>query len=180
MFGNRSITCQDARADLVAWVDGELRPRRAQRVGDHLGNCDSCSREAQALRSSIHFQRSFLRAGSDSAAAVDIDALWRRLQPVLRAAVPETPPRRAVVSWMWRPALGFGVAFLALWVGVSALGGSDTVLISLGLESPPPALRQEPDLFREYAIIRQLDILEHLDNVESPAPDVATPVAQQG
>lgn len=180
MFGSRSIACQDVRPDLVAWVDGELQSRLARRVGAHVRDCPFCSREVEALRGSIDVQRSFLRNASDSAAAVDVDALWRRLEPRLQLTTPESRWRKAVAAWMWRPALAFAGASVALWLGVSALGGSETVLISLGLESPPPALRQEPDLFRDYAIIRQLDILEHLDNGESPVPDAATPAAQQG
>ncbi len=99
--------------------------------------------------------------------------------PRLREA-PAGPPAEAWRRRVWRPALAFGVASLALWVGVSAFGGPDTVLISLGLKSPPPAVQEQPDLFREYAIIRRLDVLEHLDTGDRRAPDAATPAAQQG
>ena len=45
------------------------------------------------------------------------------------------------------------------------LAGRPTVRGPLGREDPPAAVATQPDLFRDYAIIRKLDALEHFDAV---------------
>ena len=49
----------------------------------------------------------------------------------------------------------------------------------LGLESPPPAVVQHTELFKDYPLIERLDVLEHFDTVESvPLDDESA--AQRG
>jgi hypothetical protein len=71
---------------------------------------------------------------------------------------------------------------LVIWGGVTTLGGdSEAVLISAGVKSPPPKLKQQPDMFKEYAVIKDLEVLERFDTADiEPILDDVTPQADQG
>ncbi|HTO58517.1 MAG TPA: hypothetical protein VMJ74_12015, partial [Pseudomonadales bacterium] len=97
-----------------------------------------------------------------------------------RATAPRATPRPSTL-WLWRPALAFAVASALLWLGSTAFDEPAAVLISVGVKAPPPKLTQHPDLFKDYAIIQDLDVLEHFDTAGADAPDSAmTPAADQG
>lgn len=183
MLGWLSTRCAAVRQDLVGWNDGGLTTRRARQVRAHLDRCRNCAAEAEALRVSIAAQREKLQSlmsceGVDQEGA-EIDRLWQQFERRARTAAPSAP--REPVRWLWRPALAFAVASALLWLGSAAFDEPAAVLISVGVKAPPSKLTQHPDLFKDYAVIQDLDVLEHFDTAGADVPeDAATPAANDG
>lgn len=156
--------CQAVQENLTAWIDGELSPRRRAGVRRHLEGCAACAAEVRSLQSTIEVHRRTL------AQAVVVDGLdpyplWVRLQ---RARAAESDERTRNWNWVLRPVAVGGAALAMLTVVlVAAAGGPEAVLVPLGVQAPPPAVKRKPDLFKDYRIIQQLDFLEHFDTVES-------------
>jgi anti-sigma factor RsiW len=46
------MRCDEVKADLVAWLDGELSPEERVAIDTHLESCTSCRNEAKALDTS--------------------------------------------------------------------------------------------------------------------------------
>ena len=179
MLGWFSTRCSAVQPMLVAWIDGGLTGRSARQVAAHLQHCRACASEAQTLRTTIAAQREMLQSRL-SAETVDVDRLWQQFSRRART-VEHRPARREFASWLWRPALAFAVASGLLWVGSTAFEGPAAILISVGVKAPPPKLTQQPDLFKDYAIIQELDVLEHFDTAGVDLPDGAvTPAADEG
>jgi hypothetical protein len=97
-------------------------------------------------------------------ADVDIDRIW---QAVVRERAVAAARPSFFLTWM-RP-VAFAVCVLAL--SVAGYFGSaptpETVLVPLGIKSPPAAVSQAPVLFKDYPVIEKLDLLEHFDTVDS-------------
>ena len=174
------LGCHNVSQDLTAWIEGELPERRCDYIREHLAACARCSAEAGSLRMAIAWQQRALRAVTslDGIATV---ALRAQLQHALAEAERRTP------LWGWRPAwssiwgrLALAGAALSFAIVVLLLaGGPGMVLMPLGLESPPAAVAQHTELFKDYPLIERLDVLEHFDTVESmPLDDESA--AQRG
>jgi hypothetical protein len=92
----------------------------------------------------------------------------------LRSAL-AAEPNPAVRAWMplFRPIAVAGAAAMvgAILLLLSVVGGPTAVLVPLGVESPPVAVTREPELFENYRLIQQLDVLENFDTVESEPLD---------
>ncbi|HVN85803.1 MAG TPA: zf-HC2 domain-containing protein [Candidatus Binatia bacterium] len=179
MLGWWRPRCASIRPDLVAWVDGQLSSRRAERVRRHVDDCATCAAEAKSLAAVIESQRTGL---TEQLAAVspDIDRLWRQLSGRLHAPQADVGRRRELV-WVWRPALGLAVAAALLWLGSAAFEEPAAVLISVGVKAPPAKVTQQPELFKDFAIIQDLDVLERFDTAETEPPEGdRTPPADQG
>lgn len=172
--------CHNVSQDLTAWIEGELPERRCDHIREHLRTCVRCSAEAGSLRMAIAWQQRALSAVTtvDDLAIV---ALRARLQSGLVEAEERT------TLWRWRPVwssmwarLAFAGAAVSFAVVVVLLaGGPGMVLMPLGLESPPAAVVQHTELFKDYPLIERLDVLEHFDTVESmPLDDESA--AQRG
>ena len=161
--------CHDFSEDLTAWVDGQLPDRRHDQIRQHLAACARCSAEMHSLRTAITWQRHALRAMT-VADGIDAVALKTRLRRTLAAEVDEGIPAwtlRDVWASLWgRLALVGATVSVAVAVLLLA-GGPGMVLMPLGLESPPPAVVQQTELFKDYPMIERLDVLEHFDTVES-------------
>ena len=163
------LGCHNVSQDLTAWIEGELPQRRCDHIREHLTECARCSVEADSLRMAIAWQQRALRAltSLDGMAAVPSRA---RLQRALAAEAEKRMP-----LWGWFPAWSsmrgrLALAGVALSFAVVVLllaGGPGMVLMPLGLESPPPAVVQHTELFKDYPLIERLDVLEHFDTVES-------------
>lgn len=173
--------CGSFREDLTAWIDGQLPRERAAEVGQHATQCPTCGAEVSSLRAAIDWQRQALRVVT-TVDGIDTAALQSRLRRGVAAHVDDSTLAlrlRGVWSSMWGRAALAGVA--ASVAAIVILVGRDPgmVLIPLGLESPPPAIATQTELFREYPLIEQLDVLENFDTVESvPLDDEGAP--QQG
>ncbi len=155
------ISCQSVQEDLTAWIDGELPVDRAAVVRQHVAECTTCSAEVESLRAAIKWHRQAL---VHAIALEDFDPTplsWR-----LDRALRRDEERRW--HWVWRPAVFAGAAMaVAASILMVIAGGPGAVLIPLGLESPPVAVSQEPELFKNYLLIQRLDLLEHFDNVQA-------------
>jgi hypothetical protein len=163
------MRCRSVAEDLTAWIEGGLPRRRDDRIRRHVAACADCAAQAESLRTAVAWQRRALQAVS---AATDVDPapLCAHLRRVLVAQAAEgrwgwrfLPP----VSSLWGRVALAGAALSAAAVVLFLAGDSGMVLIPLGLESPPPAVTRQTELFKEYPLIEQLDVLEHFDTVES-------------
>jgi anti-sigma factor RsiW len=170
--------CHEFSEDLTAWVDQQLPERRHEQVRQHLAGCAHCRAAADDLGAVIAWQRDALHAAA-TLDGVDTSALWGRLRRDLAAEV-DTDKRewslRLVWASMWGRLALAGAAMSVAAVVLGLAGGPAMVLIPLGLESPPPAVAQRTELFKDYPLIERLDVLEHLDTVESePLDDESAP-----
>ena len=59
------------------------------------------------------------------------------------------------------------VAAAAVILALVFAGGPAAVLVPLGVESPPVAVKANPELFKDYPLIQHLDALENFDTVQS-------------
>jgi len=169
-------SCRAIQEDLTAWIDGELPPRPDARVQRHLATCARCAAEAQRVRAAIATHTHMLTAMT----AVDdvvSGALWNRLHAAMQQEPEPISTWSRVRGWLLQPLplAGATVAAAAVLILLIA-GGPAAVLIPLGVEAPPLAVKANPDLFRNYPLIQHLDVLENFDTVESiPLDDDQSP-----
>jgi anti-sigma factor RsiW len=175
------LGCHNVSQDLTAWIEGELPERRCDCIREHLTACARCSAEADSLRLAIAWQQRALRAVT-SVHGIATVALRARLRLDIAA---EAEERTLLGRWRhaWVPMWGrlalAGAAFSLAVVALLLAGGPAMVLMPLGLESPPAAVVQHTELFKDYPLIERLDVLEHFDTVESiPLDDESA--AQRG
>ena len=158
--------CRAVKREFVAWCDGELSGREAERVEQHLAACEACSAEAESLSAVIRWQRQVLRhvtAVTDQECA----PLQTRLRRALAAEI-EPPGQARFWSLIFRPVtIATAAAMIAIIALFSVLGGPNAVLIPLGVEAPPVAISRQPDLFENYQLIQYLDAMENFDTVQS-------------
>ena len=158
------LSCRAVQANLTAWLDGELSSRWGNRMQTHLANCAPCAAEAESLQAAIEAHRHLLsRVMVPEGVALD------RLGAQLQRRIAADGDRREW-GWDWlfgRLALAGGAVAAAVVLLVWMAGGPRAVLIPLGVESPPPAVTREPELFKDYLLIQHLDALENFDSVES-------------
>lgn len=173
--------CRVVHEDLTAWIDGELPYRRAERLQGHLATCGRCADEGRRLLVAIDAQRRALAAVT---AVDDIapGAPWAQLQSAMRRYEDK---RRSFWGWLgdWAlrplPLTGAAVAAAVVLLLLIA-GGPAAVLIPLGVEPPPVAVKAHPDLFNNYPLIQHLDVLENFDTVESVPLDDDDQTPHQG
>ena len=108
-----NLTCTQARALLMAWLDSELDAMATVSVGEHLAGCSACaerfereSRLEQALGGELRADRM-------------PDDVWARIQESLRqegaeVAAPTRPGPRATSPFGWRWLAAAAVALVAL------------------------------------------------------------------
>ena len=163
------LGCRNVSQDLTAWIEGELPERRCDCIREHLAACARCSAEVDSLRMAVVWQQRALRAVT-SLDGIATAALRARLRLDLAAGAEERTLlwrwRQPWVSMWGRLALA-GAAFSLALVILLLAGGPGMLLMPLGLESPPPAVVQHTELFKDYPLIERLDVLEHFDTVES-------------
>jgi Putative zinc-finger len=162
-------SCHEIGEDLTAWIEDQLPTRRRERVRAHLSACAPCAAEADSLRTAIAWQQRALRAVSvlDNIDAAAMKAGLRRGLAAEAAEVAAAWTVRDVWASMWgRLALAGVTVSLVVLVVLLAIGPG-MVLMPLGLESPPQAVAQHTEFFKDYPLIEQLDVLEHFDTVES-------------
>jgi anti-sigma factor RsiW len=83
--------CDQYKARLVDYADGELPPEESAAVGEHLAACPHCRDLLAALRRSIQLAGAIWQAGEADLAGVSVPVrsrpLWPRLRrPLLAAA----------------------------------------------------------------------------------------------
>jgi anti-sigma factor RsiW len=147
---------------LTALIDGELRAGRAERVRAHLEGCARCAAERAASERSVAEQRRCLAASAGGEVAA-VDRMFAAVRRRMIAEEPEPVPHRV--------RLGLAGAALAGALLVLAVARfSRPALIAFGLEQPPKAVAEKPELFLDYSLFEHLDELEHFDTVEKMLP----------
>jgi anti-sigma factor RsiW len=161
--------CHNLSEDLTAWIEGQLLPRQHERIRLHIAHCVRCAREIDSLRAAIAWQQHALRAVT-ALDGVDTSVLKARLRHDLAKDAASATPAwnlRHVWASMWGRLALAGAAAVVVAIVFLLAGGPGMVLMPLGLESPPPAVAQQTELFKDYPLIERLDVLEHFDTVES-------------
>lgn len=179
-------SCARVRSNLTAWIDGELTPRLDERVQLHLARCPACSAEAGSLRAAIARQGQVL-ARLTGAERVDARPLWAALHQAI-AREERIPSRRWLPrwdadaprwGWLLRPVTVVSATAAAVVLVFVVFGGTQRVLVPLGVAPPPPAVARSPELFKDYSLIQHLDALENFDTVNAePLDDEQT--SEQG
>jgi anti-sigma factor RsiW len=168
-------TCDWVHENLTAWIDGELPMRERAALQQHLETCGPCTAEARDLRAAIGLQRRVL-GQMTGAGAIETEPLWRKVRLAL---VEAERPRAPWWGWLRQPFAMAGATVAAALLILLIAGGPRAILVSLGIESPPTAVAREPELFKDYPLIEQLDALEHFDTVQSVPLD-EEPTSQNG
>jgi anti-sigma factor RsiW len=131
-----ALQCNEMRADLVAFVDGELDGVRAEEVRSHLTACAACAAEAEA-------HRSVWAALGVMDVDAPVDSGWLdRVEAVIvdRPAAP-------IIPWRWLAAAAALALAVGLGLGSSLMSGSGPVAVNptgpapertLAPESPAP------------------------------------------
>lgn len=186
-----ALQCKDLREDLVAFVDGELSPERADAVQAHVLGCAACAAEVEAHR-----------AVWDVLGVIDDDAPLALPEAAWLDGIEAQVRRkgRPVVLWRWVAAAA--VMALAVGLGIGSAvspGGSGAVAVhpsgpapnrpatpttTVTPASPSPASpspRTQPDSTRdpapvedpyaglsaeEIAVVENLDVLVYLQTAE--------------
>lgn len=162
--------CRTVRENLTAWVDGELSDRWQQRIDSHLRRCSVCEHDARALQHSVDQQRLLLRQVMATPTS-DVHALLGGVRQAIAAgsmsdAVPASWAGPRARHWFLRPLpLALAAAMVLTITLTEMAGGPDDVLVPLGVKAPPVAVTKKPAMFRDYAIIEQLEVLENFDTV---------------
>ncbi len=155
--------CSDIRKDLTALADGALTGAEAERLRDHLQTCGDCRRELRSIERTVHIQQSALALPLPELSL----GFETRLRQKLAEANEVSPGWAAWLAWIWKPLAVAAVTATAILVAAGPLGGPSTVLVPLGLQSPPPKLAKETELFQDYPIIEHLDEFENFESVEA-------------
>jgi anti-sigma factor RsiW len=160
--------CDSMRENLTAWIDGELPLAEERQVTAHIDACETCAAEAAALRRAITWQEHAMPQALLEA-PVDVGALrlgMRRRLAAVRAREESAPQW----SWTWlvRPfALATAAAAVVLLAVVWQVGEPEPLLVSLGVEQPPAEVVNNPEMFRYFDVIRNLEAFEHFEAVEA-------------
>lgn len=140
------MSCADCRADLTAYLDGELADDRGSAMRGHLRGCAACR--------AVSDDEGALRDGLRELPALDPPAsLWAGVQAQLAAAEAkdaETPAwRRALARW-WPsiPRYAFGaVACAAIAIVVLQLRGKhEDEPVVAAVPPPAPVVAKTPDV----------------------------------
>ena len=118
------MTCDNARPQLSAWVDGDLAPAARAALGSHLSTCEACTQALDRLQRTVSllhglatpqapagFAGRVLAAAREPAAELAEVAVT---SPALAAAsssrVKRVPRRRVTLQWFMWPAVAALVA----------------------------------------------------------------------
>ncbi len=167
------LGCRGVQANLTAWVDGELSPWRRRWLAWHLARCGECATAANSMEAVVRVQRQALLQLVTPPVDIDTANLLREVRRQLAAdpGADEGWFARRLAPGALRPLVITAATVMVLLGFVARIGGPKDILIPLGVKSPPPKVKQEPDLFRNYSIIEELDALENFDTVEAEPLD---------
>ncbi len=159
--------CDSISDSLTAWIDGELPATDEQVVARHVADCSSCGREAQRLRQAIRWQTETLPARLLES-PVDVAALRMGLRRQLNATRRQDEAVPRAWTWFLRPfAMASAGLALALTVVAWRATQPEPLLVSLGVEEPPPDVATVPDKFQYLEVIENLEALEHFEAVQA-------------
>ncbi len=138
------MDCRKIQEDLVAHLDGELKPGAARAVREHLDRCPACRLEAQKLSAAGELFDNLM----DIEAPADFTALT--MQKALSAPEKQAA-RKPRLLWRLVPLAASAVVILALTLWFIRPGGPEKV------ETLAPS---------EQEIVENIDILENLELLE--------------
>lgn len=147
------MDCNEAREELVAFLDGALEAERAGKLKAHLEACAACRSESERLRRAVEATRAvpptepsadFSRRFFERLAQEKREGRWGRLL--------EQAPR-------WALAGAGGLAAVALGV---------TILLSRpGASDEDRIIARHLELFSDYEVISMLPLLEDMEFIEA-------------
>jgi predicted anti-sigma-YlaC factor YlaD len=101
------MNCSEVRAKLAAGLEGGLDPKAAMRIKEHLGACEECARELEALR----------RTG-DLLATIRLEEPPESVRKAVLVGL-EAPPRRRLFAMPGVPRWAAAAAAVLAIVGVA-------------------------------------------------------------
>lgn len=160
------MVCRWIHDELTAYADGELHGWRALWVRRHLSHCAACGKEAAAVAASVAGHRRMLQ--TLVSADVAADHILDRVRSDIRAARRVDSETR---EWNWIPSkrLVLAAAAACVVVGVLYSRSLDPLLMVVGIENPPKIVIEKPELFVDYPLFENLDVIENLDNPDAGA-----------
>ncbi len=170
------MTCEETLEWLDAYLDGEVAGERRAALEAHLPSCPGCAAELRQL-GRLHGLLDQELGAATVGGRASFERLWARCASLDR------PPARRIGRRGWRRvavpvaagALAAGAALaVSWWLGAGPVAGPAEPRLA-GVEAPAD-LRRRAELFVDYAIVRHLDELEHLDLVL----DGSTPAGERG
>jgi Putative zinc-finger/FecR protein len=141
------MNCEQVRAQMSAWIDGELPPAEASELETHVATCANCRGEAESLRA-LHADLVRAFASPRAAAARAAERAIAGLPAV--GEVARTEPRWShVISLGLALAIGFLLAVLVFrpWKSpalATGAAGTSTNSNAAALSNPTQALLDRP------------------------------------
>ncbi len=147
------MDCNEAREELVAFLDGALEAERAGQLKAHLESCAACRGESERLRRAVEATR----AVPPTELSADLkrrffERLAKEKREGLRGWWFERAPR-----WVLAGAGGLAVAALGVTIWLSGPGVSEEDKI----------IARHLELFSDYEVISMLPLLEDLEFIEA-------------
>lgn len=164
--------CAIARRHVIAWNDGELRGLTLRLLRSHFSSCETCRVEAEAWAKEHQRQAAAFGALFPLSSA-PIDEQWACIEWRLGHENPRCGRRGfGLLRLPSRPrTLAVAAAVAAvLFASWKLAGVPQGVLLALGIKPPPVEVVRMPELFRDYAVVEELDLLEHLDTLGANEP----------
>lgn len=135
----RALRCEEARVQVMAYIDGELPPADVRRLEDHLAVCVECRREEQEFRRLGEVTEAML---NEEIPALDIDDAWHSIYGRLERSTGWLLLSAGLIlllgyaGWQLLTEFFFNTeAPLIVRLGVGAtLGGAVVLLVSIGRE----------------------------------------------
>ncbi len=72
MCVHESITCKELTDFLMAYLDGELDPKRRSLFDQHLSICPSCVKYLASYRKTVELERDAFKRNPDAEATCDV------------------------------------------------------------------------------------------------------------
>lgn len=136
---SRALRCEEARVQIMAYIDGELQPADVRRLEDHLAVCVECRREEQEFRRLGEVTEAML---NEEIPALDVDDAWHSIYGRLERSTGWLLLSAGLILLLgyagWELLTGLFLnseAPIILRLGVGAtLGGAIVLLVSIGRE----------------------------------------------
>lgn len=153
------MTCKEMKLfeqDLVAMLDGEIDPSRRTAIEAHLANCADCRARGAEIEKTLAAVDSLPAAKPAPDLVQRFSERFEREQDGVMAGI---------LAWLARPRVLVGATLAACLLVLSLVvmrpGGAP------GSDAAELAIAGRMELFSDYEAIKNLDVLEDMEFIES-------------